>query len=75
MSTDAETAQCKFPGCDRQADVTVMPSGEEGVALCEEHRELLLSDPTEFRRLWGALEPRPQGRGPTFHPRRLDEGS
>jgi hypothetical protein len=72
MATDVGTAQCKFPGCDRPAEVVVMPSGEEGVALREEHRELLLSDPTEFRRLWGALDPPPRDSGLTFHPRRLD---
>jgi hypothetical protein len=49
-----------------------MESGEEGVALCGEHRDLLVSDATEFRRLWGALDPRPDKPAPEFHPRRLD---
>ena len=55
---------CRFPGCERAAVVPVLPTGEEGLALCPEHRELLLDDPEEFRRLWGALDPRPLGRRP-----------
>ena len=50
--------ECRFPGCQREAVVPVLPTGEEGLAMCPEHRELLLDDPEEFRRLWGALEPR-----------------
>jgi hypothetical protein len=57
---------CKFPGCERAAVVPVLPTGEEGLALCPEHRELLLDDSEEFRRLWGALDPRPLGRRPPY---------
>jgi hypothetical protein len=46
--------------------VPVLPTGEEGLALCPEHRELLLDDPEEFRRLWGALDPRPRDRPPPY---------
>lgn len=52
--------ECKFPGCEREAVVPRLPTGEEGLALCPEHRALLLDDPEEFRRLWGALDPRPR---------------
>lgn len=48
-------------------------SGEEGIVLCEEHRDLLLSDVDDFRRPWGALAPRPRDRSLEFHPRRFDE--
>jgi hypothetical protein len=46
--------------------VPVLPTGEEGLALCPEHRDLLLDDSEEFRRLWGALDPRPQGGAPPY---------
>jgi hypothetical protein len=49
---------CKFPGCEEPAVLEVGPSGEESVALCAEHRRLLLDDPGEFRRRWGAVDPR-----------------
>lgn len=58
--------ECKFPGCERDAVVPVLPTGEEGLALCSEHRALLLDDPSEFRRLWGALDPRPRDRVPPY---------
>ena len=57
---------CRFPGCEREAVVPVLPTGEEGLALCPEHRELLLDDPEEFRRLWGALDPRPRPPRPPY---------
>jgi anti-anti-sigma regulatory factor len=44
---------CAFPGCAAAGFVR-----ENDLALCPAHRELLLSDPGEFRRLWGALDPR-----------------
>jgi hypothetical protein len=44
--------ECQFPQCEHSA------SDDDGsFALCFEHRRLLLDDPGEFRRLWGALEP------------------
>jgi hypothetical protein len=57
---------CRFPGCEREAVVPVLPTGEEGLALCPEHRALLLDDAEEFRRLWGALDPRPRHRRPPY---------
>jgi hypothetical protein len=44
---------CKFPGCAETA-------ADDELALCTEHRRLLLDDPGEFRRLWGAIDPRPE---------------
>jgi len=67
----AAPIECRFPSCEREAVVPVLPTGEEGLALCPEHRELLLDDAEEFRRLWGALDPRPQPGAPPF----LQEGS
>ena len=58
--------ECRFPGCQREAVVPVLPTGEEGLAMCPEHRELLLDDPEEFRRLWGALEPRRREQPPPY---------
>lgn len=49
---------CKFPDCQEPAILETGPAGEESVALCAEHRQLLLDDPGEFRRLWGAVDPR-----------------
>jgi hypothetical protein len=49
---------CAFPACAG----TAAGSGFTRLALCAEHRLLLLDDPGEFRRLWGALDPRPQPR-------------
>jgi hypothetical protein len=68
MGDDA--IECRFPGCEREAVVPVLPTGEEGLALCPEHRTLLLDDPSEFRRLWGALDPRPPKPPPPYEPRR-----
>ena len=51
---------CKFPDCQEPAILETGPAGEESVALCAEHRQLLLDDPGEFRRQWGAVDPRPQ---------------
>jgi hypothetical protein len=51
---------CKFPDCEDLALLDVGPAGEESVALCAEHRQLLLDDPGEFRRQWGAFDPRSQ---------------
>jgi hypothetical protein len=48
---------------------------DEGIARCEEHRDLLIDDPTEFRRLWEALDPRQQDAAPVFHPRQLGDPS
>lgn len=75
MSFEADTYKCKFPGCTKAAGVTVMDSGEEGIALCEEHRDVLIEDATEFRRLWEALDPRQPDAAPVFHPRQLDDPS
>jgi hypothetical protein len=61
---------CRFPGCEREAVVPVLPTGEEGLALCPEHRTLLLDDSEEFRRLWGALAPRPRDEPQPYRPRR-----
>jgi hypothetical protein len=65
--------ECRFPGCERDAVVPVLPTGEEGLVLCPEHRTLLLDDPEEFRRLWGALDPRPPARPPPFQQRRTED--
>jgi hypothetical protein len=46
--------RCVFPSCAAPGFVK-----ENDLALCPPHRELLLGDPGEFRRLWGALDPRP----------------
>lgn len=59
LAADMESVQCKFPQCQQQAILEVGPQGEEGIALCAEHRQLLLEDVDEFRRLWGAIDPRP----------------
>jgi hypothetical protein len=47
--------QCIFPACGQTVDVI----DASDMALCSGHRQLLLDDPGEFRRLWGALDPRP----------------
>ena len=47
------TGRCVFPNCVAAGFVR-----ENDLALCPPHRELLLSDPGEFRRLWGPLDPR-----------------
>jgi hypothetical protein len=47
---------CKFPGCSEPEAL----EDEEGFSLCLEHRRLLLDDPGEFRRRWGAIDPRPE---------------
>jgi hypothetical protein len=65
--------ECRFPGCGRDAVVPVLPTGEEGLALCPEHRTLLLDDPEEFRRLWGALDPRRRDEPPLYQQRRTDD--
>ena len=65
--------ECRFPGCERDAVVPVLPTGEEGLALCQEHRTLLLDDPSEFRRLWGALDPRPRDERPHYQQRRTKD--
>jgi hypothetical protein len=55
-----DSERCKFPECEQHAILEVGPTGEEeGFALCAEHRQLLLEDVDEFRRLWGAIDPRP----------------
>lgn len=59
---------CAFPACVG----TAAGSGFTRLALCDEHRLLLLDDPGEFRRLWGALDPRPQPRPATRAPGRPD---
>jgi hypothetical protein len=48
----ADAATCSFPQCARPQDGGDLP-------FCAEHRALLLEDPGEFRRQWGALDPRP----------------
>jgi anti-anti-sigma factor len=48
------SGRCAFPDCAAAGFVR-----ESDLALCRTHRELLLGDPGEFRRLWGALAPRP----------------
>jgi hypothetical protein len=58
IAASVDAVVCKFPGCEEQAILEVGPAGEESVALCAEHRRLLLDDPGEFRRLWGAVDPR-----------------
>lgn len=40
------------------------PGTQGWFALCPEHRRLLIDDPGEFRRLWGALDPRSVTREP-----------
>lgn len=47
------SGRCVFPSCAAAGFVK-----ENDLALCPSHRELLLADPGEFRRLWGALDPR-----------------
>lgn len=54
VSTSKEP--CAFPACAG----TAAGAGITRLALCAEHRLLLLDDPGEFRRLWGALDPRPR---------------
>ena len=60
MAADLDAVPCKFPQCQQPADLEVGPDGSEGVSLCQEHRRLLVDDPGEFRRLWGAIDPRPE---------------
>jgi len=57
-----DDAVCAFPECGAARD-------EGDLSLCHEHRALLLDDPGEFRRRWGALDPRPGGARP-YLPRR-----
>jgi hypothetical protein len=58
MAAVVDAVLCKFPLCEQPAIVEVGPGGEESVSLCVEHRRLLADDPGEFRRLWGAIDPR-----------------
>ena len=51
----ADAELCAFPACG----AAVAKAYALDLALCGRHRELLLDDPGEFRRLWGALDPRP----------------
>ena len=60
MAPDLDAVPCKFPQCDQRAILEVGPDGAESVSLCAEHRRLLIDDPGEFRRLWGAIDPRPE---------------
>ena len=57
-----DEATCDFPGCSAPRDGGELP-------FCAEHRALLLDDPGEFRRRWGAIDPRPEGVRPDL-PRR-----
>ncbi len=59
--TDAGT--CAFPECAQPHDGGDLP-------FCPEHRTLLLDDPGEFRRRWGALDPRPGAERP-YLPRHM----
>jgi len=65
-----EAPACNFPGCS----ALQTPPDEEGFALCAEHRRLLLDDPGEFRRRWGALDPRSETLRP-YTPRWRGAGS
>jgi hypothetical protein len=50
--TVTDVATCEFPDCPLAQDGGDLP-------FCAEHRALLLDDPGEFRRRWGAIDPRP----------------
>ena len=52
---NGERELCAFPACGQ----TVPVADWTDMALCPDHRQMLLDDPGEFRRLWGALDPRP----------------
>jgi hypothetical protein len=58
-----EEATCSFPQCPN-------PQAGGDLRFCAEHRALLLDDPGEFRRQWGALDPRP-GKVREFLPRHM----
>lgn len=53
--TDLDSAPCKFPDCAEPASLAVAPGAHEAFFLGAEHRELLVDDPGEFRRRWGAI--------------------
>jgi hypothetical protein len=59
----ADHDRCAFPNCGQSAGSVE----HNALALCPAHRELLLDDPGEFRRLWGALDPRPRPPAPPRH--------
>jgi hypothetical protein len=59
----ADEAACAFPQCSQ-------PQEDGDLSFCVEHRALLLEDPGEFRRQWGALDPRP-GTVRPFLPRHM----
>ena len=59
----ADAATCSFPSCSKPQDGGDLP-------FCGQHRALLLDDPGEFRRQWGALDPRP-GAVRSFLPRHM----
>ena len=52
----ADAELCAFPACG----AAVKKAYALDMALCWRHRELLLDNPGEFRRLWDALDPRPE---------------
>ena len=72
MSIDADTYRCRFPDCAKVAEATVIVSGDEGVALSGEHRDMLVAGPTEFQRLWDA-QLTPTESAPNFQPRRAGD--
>jgi hypothetical protein len=59
----ADDTACTFPSCTEPRELGDLP-------FCAEHRTLLLDDPGEFRRQWGALDPRP-GAERSYLPRRM----
>jgi len=54
-----DATPCKFPVCDEPSTLEVAQPAREAFFLCVEHRQLLLDDPGQFRRRWGALNPTP----------------
>jgi hypothetical protein len=53
-----DATACKFPQCDEPTTLEVAPRAWEAFFLCVEHRQLLLDNPREFHRRWGAINPR-----------------
>jgi hypothetical protein len=50
--TELDATPCKFPRCDEPTTLEVAHRSREAFFLCEEHRQLLLDDPRQFRRRW-----------------------
>jgi hypothetical protein len=51
-----DTVMCRFPGCQRAAQLSAANSDEDALSLCFDHIELLFYDREEYDRLWAELD-------------------